>query len=73
MVGRQTQLLAHEVIGDNSGRMTVRQEQLYLSTQSRVIQEFSILSQRLSSVALPLMVNCRGVDVVIKGDFISKI
>ena len=73
MVGRQTQLLAHEVIGDNSGRMTVRQEQLYLSTQSRVIQEFSILAQRQSSVALPLMVNCRGVDVVIKGDFISKI
>ena len=67
MVGKHTQLVAHKVIGDNTGRMTARQGQVYSSTQTRVVQEFSILAQRLSGVALPLVVNCRGIDVIVKG------
>ena len=67
MVGRDVQLLAEEVIGDNTGRLTARQAQEYISTQSRVVQEFSVLAQRLSWVQFPDVVNCRGVDVLVKG------
>ena len=67
MVGKYAQIVTHEAIGDNTGRMTVRQSQVYYSTQSRVIQEYAILAQRLSGVALPVVVNCRGVDVLVKG------
>ena len=67
LVGPYAQLVAHEAIGDNSGRLTLRQEQVYFSTQARVVQEYSILAQRLSGVALPRVVNCRGIDVFVKG------
>ena len=68
LVGLYAQVIAHEAIGDNSGRLTLRRGQVYYSTQSRVVQEYSILAQRLSGVALPLLVNCRGVDVKLKGN-----
>ena len=67
MEGLYAQVIAHKAIGDNSGRLTLRRGQVYYSTQSRVVQEYSILAQRLSGVALPLLVNCRGVDVKLKG------
>ena len=69
LVGLYAQVVAHEAIGDNSGRITLRREQVYYSTQTRVVQEYSILAQRLSGVALPLVVNCRGVDVKLKGNY----
>ena len=71
LVGLYAQVIAHEAIGDNSGRITLRREQVYYSTQTRVVQEYSILAQRLSGVALPLVVNCRGVDVKLKGNFLA--
>ena len=67
LVDPYAQIVAHEAIGDNSGRLTLRQDQVYYSTQTRVVQEYSILAQRLSGVALPKVVNCRGIDVFVKG------
>ena len=67
MVGKFAQLVAKKAIGDNTGRLTVRQAQVYFSTESRVLQEYSILAQRRSGVALPRVVNCRGIDVMLKG------
>ena len=70
-MGQYAQVVAHEAIGDNSGRLTVRRDQVYYSTQSRVVQEYSILAQRFSGVALPLVVNCRGIDVLVKGTLLD--
>ena len=67
LVGKFAQMVAHKAVGDNSGRLTIRQAQVYFSTESRVLQEYSILAQRRSGVALPQVVNCRGIDVLIKG------
>ncbi|KAK3576662.1 hypothetical protein CHS0354_004947 [Potamilus streckersoni] len=69
--GTPVKLVAHKVFGDNTGRLTVRHGQTYESTQDRVLQEFAILSQRHSSVSLPLTVDCRKIDLVIKGSFSS--
>ena len=72
MVGKYAQLVAHKAVGDNTGRLTIRQAQVYFSTETRVLQEYSILAQRKSGVALPRVVNCRGIDVVLKGKQISE-
>ena len=70
MEGDYSQIVAAEVIGDNSGRATVRRTQVYMNTQNRVLQEFSILGQRESAVALPMVVNCRGIDILNKGNLL---
>ena len=62
-------MVAHEAVGDNTGRFTARPAQVYFNTQSRVLQEYSFLVQQMAGIALPQVVNCRGVDVVIKGKY----
>lgn len=65
--GADMNLTAHEVTGDDTGRLTARRSQMYNNTQSRVLQTFGILSQRESSINLPLELDCRGIDLYVKG------
>ena len=60
-------LIGHEVIGDGTGRITLRQTQIYENTASRDQQTSALLAQRESSVNLPPELNCRGIDMYIKG------
>jgi len=60
-------LTAHEIEGDDTGRVTARRTQRYENTQARVLQTIGILSQRESSVNLPPELDCRGIDMYIKG------
>jgi len=60
-------LTAHEIEGDDTGRVTARRTQRYENTQARVLQTIGILGQRESSVNLPPELDCRGIDMYIKG------
>ncbi|XP_060557569.1 uncharacterized protein LOC132717977, partial [Ruditapes philippinarum] len=64
-------LTAHQVYGDDTGRVTLRRSQTYNNTQDRVLQTFGILTQRESSLNLPLELDCRGIDMYVKGYFHS--
>lgn len=65
--GADMSLTAHEIEGDDTGRVTLRKSQTYENTESRVLQTIGILSQRESSVNLPPELDCRGIDMYIKG------
>ncbi|KAH3816408.1 hypothetical protein DPMN_117924 [Dreissena polymorpha] len=67
MDGTDMSLTAHEINGDDQGRINVRQTQKYENTQSRVLQTVAVLSQRDSDVNLPPELDCRGIDMYIKG------
>lgn len=67
MDGANMNLTAHQVEGDKTGRVTLRKSQTYENTESRIQQKFGILSQRESDVNLPPEMNCRGIDMYIKG------
>lgn len=60
-------LTAHEIAGDDTGRVSLRRTQTYENTESRVLQTIGILSQRESNVNLPPELDCRGIDMYIKG------
>jgi hypothetical protein len=60
-------LIAHEIEGDDTGRVTLRRTQTYENTEDRVLQTIGVLSQRDSSVNLPPELDCRGIDMYIKG------
>lgn len=65
--GQDMSLTAHEIEGDDTGRLTLRKTQTYENTESRVLQTIGVLSQRESSVNLPPELDCRGIDMYIKG------
>jgi hypothetical protein len=60
-------LTVHEVIGDGTGRITLRQTQTFENTASRDQQTSALLAQRNSNTNLPPELNCRGIDMYIKG------
>ena len=55
------------VSGDVTGRLTVRRGQTYSVTSSHVLLPHALLAQRRSRLNLPPVVDCRDLDVVIKG------
>ena len=54
--------------GDDTGRIELRPTQLYENTASRILQTVAVLSQRESSVNLPPVLDCRGIDMYIRGE-----
>jgi len=68
MSGSDVQLKTAAVFGDNSGRVTVRRDQMYnVTTEDSVLLPHSLLTQRHSTVNLPPKLTCRSLDVIFKG------
>ena len=67
MDGKNLTLIAHDSDGDNTGRVTVKETQGYHNTLNRVLQKFSLFSQKNSEVRLPPEFDCRDVDIYVKG------
>lgn len=61
-------LKTFEIEGDDTGRVTVRRTQAYTEELDRVLQTVAVLSQRDSNVHLPPSLDCRGIDMYIKGN-----
>ena len=60
-------LFVHEVDGDNTGRATARRAQSIKTDLDRALMEFSVLTQRESELQLPPSIDCREIDLYIKG------
>ncbi|KAL4226615.1 hypothetical protein ACF0H5_014598 [Mactra antiquata] len=69
--GTDMSVTVHDQLGDDTGRIKLRSSQMFESTESRVLQTFGILAQRDSYVNLPPELDCRGIDMYIKGHFRS--
>ncbi|CAH1775844.1 unnamed protein product, partial [Owenia fusiformis] len=69
MTGTDTKILAHSIEGDSSARLEVRKDQIFHTSQDRVVQPFAILAQRDSDLVLPPKYDCKDLDVTIKGTF----
>ena len=70
--GSTTTMTVHEVTGDKSGRITIRQQNSLAMTQERVLLPFAILAQRQSQVMVPKRVDCRKLDIIMKGELLCK-
>lgn len=57
-----------KIVGDSSGILTVRPTQTVHMRGSEAHLPFSLLSQKESNVTFPTSTNCRGVEVVLRGD-----
>ena len=62
-------MIAHELKGDKMGRITIRKGQHLDMTQERALLPFAILAQRTSDVTVPIRMDCRKLDVILKGTF----
>ena len=60
-------LFVHDISGDNTGRVTVRPSQSFKTDLDRALMEFSVLTQRDSELHLPPSIDCRHIDLYIKG------
>jgi hypothetical protein len=60
-------LFVHEIDGDNTGRATARRAQSIKTDLNRALMEFSVLTQRESELQLPPSIDCREIDLYIKG------
>ena len=60
-------LFVHDIDGDNTGRVTVRPQQKFHTDLKRALMEFSVLTQRNSELQLPPSIDCRHIDLYIKG------
>lgn len=67
MSGNSVKMSVNKIVGDNSGILTMRPTQNILMRGSEGHLPFSLLSQKGSSVAFPTSMNCREVEVTIRG------
>jgi len=65
--GNDVKMNVEKIVGDNSGILTVRHTQTVHMKGSEGHLPFSLLSQKGSNVTFPTSMNCRGVEVVMRG------
>ena len=65
-----TKLTTQSVIGDYTGRVSMRLNQMFDMVQGRVLIPFGVLTQRGTQIRLPTEnFDCKKVDMIIKGEF----
>ena len=65
--GNDVKMSVDKVVGDSSGILTVRPSQTIHLRGSEGHLPFSLLSQKATNVTFPKSMNCRGVEVVLRG------
>ena len=65
--GNNVKMSVDKIIGDNTGILTMRHTQTILMRGSEGHLPFSLLSQKGSGVTFPTSMNCRGVEVTLRG------
>lgn len=65
--GSDVKMSVDKIVGDSSGILTVRSTQTVHMRGSEGHLPFSLLSQKGSNVTFPTSMNCRGVEVVMRG------
>ena len=67
IAGNNVKLSVDKIVGDSSGILTVRPTQTIHMRGSEGHLPFSLLSQKGSNVTFPTSMNCRGVEVTMRG------
>ena len=67
--GAGVHLMTTDFSGDKTGRLTVRKGQELFVDNYRLLLPSALLAQQASEVILPIKVDCRAVDSVLKGVF----
>jgi len=67
MSGNNVKMSVDKIVGDSSGILTVRPTQTIHMRGSEGHLPFSLLSQKGSNVTFPSSMNCRGVEVAMRG------
>ena len=65
--GNNVKVTVDKIVGDNTGILTMRHSQTILMRGTEGHLPFSLLSQKGSGVTFPTSMNCRGVEVTIRG------
>lgn len=61
-------ITAQKIIGDGSGRLSVKSQQFFQIKAQRERMHFALLAQPLTDLTLPDVLECRKVDIILKGE-----
>ena len=67
MTGVNTTLVADKLDGDKTGSLSLRRSQDFHAIQQRLLTPFGLVAQRTSNVTLPPKLDCKDLDIILKG------